>query len=62
VLHEKVLFVTVQNEDTPAVAAAERSTVTQLAAGIHRVIGVDPLPGEVLLIASSQLFQIFIDC
>jgi KUP system potassium uptake protein len=38
VLHERVIFVTVQNVDTPAVAAAERSTVTQLAEGIHRVI------------------------
>jgi len=37
-LHERVIFVTVQNVDTPAVAAAERSTVTQLAEGIHRVI------------------------
>ncbi len=38
VLHERVLFVTVINEDTPSVAADERSTVTQLAEGIHRVI------------------------
>jgi KUP system potassium uptake protein len=38
VLHERVLFVTVQNVDTPAVSAEERSTVTQLAEGIHRVI------------------------
>ena len=38
VLHERVVFVTVQNVDTPAVPADERSTVTQLAEGIHRVI------------------------
>jgi len=38
VLHERVLFVTVVNTDTPTVPAAERSTVTPLAEGIHRVI------------------------
>jgi KUP system potassium uptake protein len=38
VLHERVLFVTVQNVDVPEVAAEERSTVTELATGIHRVI------------------------
>jgi KUP system potassium uptake protein len=38
VLHERVLFVTVANEDMPAVAAAERSSVTELAPGVHRVI------------------------
>ena len=38
VLHEKVLFVTVHNEDFPEVSAAERSTVTQLAPGIHQVV------------------------
>jgi KUP system potassium uptake protein len=38
VLHERVLFVTVANTDTPTVPAEERTTVTQLAAGIHRVI------------------------
>ncbi|MCC6716633.1 MAG: potassium transporter Kup [Acetobacteraceae bacterium] len=38
VLHERVLFVTVANEDTPSVPAAERTTVTKLAEGIHRVI------------------------
>ena len=37
VLHEKVLFVTVNNLDVPEVAAAERSTVAELAPGIHRV-------------------------
>jgi KUP system potassium uptake protein len=36
VLHEKVLFVTVVNEDVPV--AAERSEVAELAPGIHRVI------------------------
>ena len=38
VLHERVLFVTVTNEDTPLVPKAERATVTKLADGIHRVI------------------------
>jgi KUP system potassium uptake protein len=38
VLHENVLFVTVQNLDVPEVSAAERSTVTELAPGIHRVV------------------------
>jgi KUP system potassium uptake protein len=38
VLHERVLFVTVTNLDVPEVSAAERSTVTELAPGIHRVI------------------------
>ncbi len=38
VLHERVLFVTVLNEDVPEVPAEERSTVTELGPGIHRVI------------------------
>ena len=38
VLHERVLFVTVANEDMPAVPADERVTVTKMAEGIHRVI------------------------
>jgi KUP system potassium uptake protein len=38
VLHERVLFVTVANEDMPAVPAAERTSVTKLSEGIHRVI------------------------
>jgi len=38
VLHERVLFVTVANEDLPTVPAAERASVTKLAEGIHRVI------------------------
>ncbi len=38
VLHERVLFVTVENMDVPEVPAEERSTVTELAPGIHRVI------------------------
>ena len=37
VLHERVLFVTVSNIDVPEVAQAERTTVAQLAPGIHRV-------------------------
>jgi KUP system potassium uptake protein len=37
VLHEKVLFVTVNNLDVPDVPADERMTVTELAPGIHRV-------------------------
>jgi KUP system potassium uptake protein len=38
VLHERVLFVTVQNEDVPEIAQARRATVSELAAGIHRVV------------------------
>ena len=38
VLHEKVLFVTINNLDVPDVPAAERSTVEELAPGIHRVV------------------------
>ena len=38
VLHERVLFVTVGNEDVPEVYADHRATVTELAPGIHRVI------------------------
>jgi KUP system potassium uptake protein len=38
VLHERVLFVTVQNLDVPEVSAAQRSAVTELAPGIHRVL------------------------
>jgi len=37
VLHEKVLFVTVTNEDVPEVPAEERSSFAELAAGIYRV-------------------------
>jgi KUP system potassium uptake protein len=38
VLHERVLFVTVVNDDIPRVGAAARREVTELAPGIHRVI------------------------
>jgi KUP system potassium uptake protein len=38
VLHENVLFVTVENGDVPEVSAARRSEVADLAPGIHRVI------------------------
>ena len=38
VLHENVLFVTVQNEDVPEVSQRRRSEVALLAPGIHRVI------------------------
>jgi KUP system potassium uptake protein len=38
VLHERVLFVTVLNEDVPQVPADRRMELTELAAGIHRVI------------------------
>ena len=38
VLHESVLFVTVQNLDVPEVPPEERVSVTELAAKIHRVI------------------------
>jgi len=38
VLHENVLFVTVQNEDVPEVSQARRAEVAELAPGVHRVI------------------------
>ena len=38
VLHERVLFVTVQNVDEPEVAADRRTEVSELAPGIHRVM------------------------
>jgi KUP system potassium uptake protein len=38
VLHERVLFVTVQNVDEPEVSADRRTEVSELAPGIHRVI------------------------
>ena len=38
VLHEKVLFVTVVNEDVPEARPADQCTATELAPGIHRVI------------------------
>ena len=38
VLHERVLFVTVLNLDVPEVPQAERTTVEELAPGIHRVV------------------------
>ncbi len=38
VLHERVLFVTVTNEDIPELRAAERASVSELAPGIHRVL------------------------
>ena len=38
VLHERVIFVTVLNEDDPQVGADRRREVTELAPGIHRVI------------------------
>jgi KUP system potassium uptake protein len=38
VLHERVLFVTVQNTDEPEVPAERRAEVSELAPGIHRVI------------------------
>ncbi len=38
VLHERVLFVTVTNEDVPEVPAAERCNVAELQPGIHRVL------------------------
>ncbi len=38
VLHEKVLFVTVQNEDVPEIPADRRVQVSELAPGIHRVV------------------------
>ncbi|MCU0887979.1 MAG: potassium transporter Kup [Rubritepida sp.] len=38
VLHEKVLFVTVLNEDIPQVGVERRAEVTELGPGIHKVI------------------------
>jgi len=38
VLHEKVLFVTVQNEDVPEIAPARRAAVSELAPGVNRVV------------------------
>lgn len=38
VLHERVLFVTVQNVDEPEVRPERRTEVSELAPGIHRVI------------------------
>ncbi len=38
VLHEHVLFVTISNLDVPEVLPEERSEVTELAPGIHRVL------------------------
>ena len=38
VLHERVLFVTVQNVDEPEVSAFRRTEIAELAPGIHRVI------------------------
>jgi KUP system potassium uptake protein len=38
VLHDNVLFVTVQNEDVPEVSAHRRAEVAELAPGIHRVV------------------------
>ena len=38
VLHERVLFVTVQNEDVPEVSPERRSETSELAPGIHRVV------------------------
>ena len=38
VLHENVIFVTVENDDVPEVSASRRAEVSELAPGIHRVI------------------------
>ena len=38
VLHERVLFVTMQNLDFPTASAAERISVSELAPGVHRVV------------------------
>jgi KUP system potassium uptake protein len=38
VLHERVLFVTVLNLDVPEVSPPERTTVEELAPGLHRVV------------------------
>ena len=59
VLHERVLFVNVQNLDSPVAAASDRIAVTELAPGVHRVVlrygfmespnipkGLEDLPGH----------------
>ncbi len=38
VLHERVLFVTVHNEDVPEIAQAKRCSVVELAPNIHRIV------------------------
>lgn len=38
VLHEKVLFVTVLNEDIPQVGTERRAEVTELGPGIHKIV------------------------
>jgi KUP system potassium uptake protein len=38
VLHEKVLFVTISNQDVPEIPVEERATVSELAPGIHRIM------------------------
>ncbi len=38
VLHERVLFVTVQNLDLPVAALADRLEVIELAPGVHRIV------------------------
>ena len=38
VLHESVLFVTVQNLDVPEAAPSERAELSELAPGVHRVL------------------------
>jgi len=38
VLHERVLFVNVRNDDVPEIAPAQRAEVEELAPGIHRVV------------------------
>ncbi len=59
VLHERVLFVTVENLDLPIAAADQRIAVSELAPGVHRVVlrygfmespniprGLEDLPGH----------------
>jgi KUP system potassium uptake protein len=38
VLHERVLFVTVQNDDVPEIAQERRAAVSELVPGVHRVV------------------------
>ena len=38
VLHERVLFVTVQNVDVPEAGASDRTEIAELAPGVHRVV------------------------
>jgi KUP system potassium uptake protein len=38
VLHERILFVTVQNDDVPEIARGRRAVTAELGPGVHRVV------------------------